>query len=382
MSFVFISYSHKDRDYARRLADSLAACGIEAWIDDRIDYGSRWPHVIQDQVDRCGAFGVVMTPASFHSDWVQSELAYAVRKGKPIYPLLLEGEIWLSVAARQVVRVTGGVLPEAEFYSSLARVVSSRSTSPDILTITTPIRLELIRIPAGKFLMGSDPARDKDALAREQPQHTIYLPEFYIARTPVTNAQFGAFVQATGYRTYVEKKKYVFFSWRMPKGKSSGIWGKARHPVVYITRNDALAFCRWAGVRLPTEAEWEKAARSTDGRLYPWGDNPPTSKLCNYDQTGVEDTTPVGQFPAGASPYGVMDMAGNVWEYCSSLQESYPFDASDGREDLNSDGPHAVRGGSWRDDRTCVQCACRGWMDPDYGPLRLGGFRVAKGPLN
>src|SRR5690606_17447059 len=128
------------------------------------------------------------------------------------------------------------------------------------------------------------------------------------------------------------------------------------HPVVNVTWHDALAFCQWAGVRLPTEAEWEKAARGTDGRIWPWGGNEPTDKLCNFNMN-VGDTTPVGAYPAGASPYGCLDMAGNVWEWTISLwgkdankpDYGYPYDPNDGRE--APDAPDAVRrtlrGGSW-----------------------------------
>lgn len=124
MSFVFISYSHTDRDFAHRLVDSLEARGIEAWIDDRIDYGSRWPRVIQEHLDQCAAFVLVMSPRSYESEWVRNELAYAMSKRKPIFPLLLEGDIWLVVATIQVVPVTSGALPREDFYTRLQGTVA------------------------------------------------------------------------------------------------------------------------------------------------------------------------------------------------------------------------------------------------------------------
>ncbi len=149
---------------------------------------------------------------------------------------------------------------------------------------------------------------------------------------------------------------------------------KQDHPVTCVSWHDAIAFCKWAGVRLPTEAEWEKAARGTDGRIWPWGNREPNSGLCNFDVT-VGDTTPVGRYPDGKSPYGLLDVAGNVWEWTSSLwgtdtskpEFGYPYDAKDGRENLTRRirVRARLRGGSFRDDAQGVRCACRFGYNPD-----------------
>jgi hypothetical protein len=128
MSYIFISYSHRDSDYAYDLADSIDNRGLEAWIDERIDYGTQWPLVIQKQIDGCGAFIVIMTPRSFESKWVQNELSYAQAQGKPIFPLLLEGSVWVSVAATQCVDVRNYGLPPKRFYKRLEKV-AFRSSS-------------------------------------------------------------------------------------------------------------------------------------------------------------------------------------------------------------------------------------------------------------
>ena len=168
--------------------------------------------------------------------------------------------------------------------------------------------------------MGSDPKVDKDASANEQPQHRLYLPEFYIGKYPVTNEQYAAFVKAT--------RQAAPQYWK----KSQIPAGKENHPVVNVSWKDAVAFWQWLSqasgktIRLPTEAEWEKAARGGDGRIYPWGIDPPTKELCNFGDN-VGDTTPVGQYPAGASPCRALDMAGNVWEWTGSLYRTLSISA-------------------------------------------------------
>jgi len=190
--------------------------------------------------------------------------------------------------------------------------------------------MEMVLIPAGEFLMGSD---DHDP--NERPQRAIYLDAFWIDRTEVTNAHYARCLAEGACRTQRDPK-YVTDK------------EKADHPVVYITWEEAQAFCEWAGKTLPTEAQWEKAARGTDGRLYPWGNETPSRKLLNYsDQMG--GTTPVGFYPAGASPYGVLDMAGNASEWVADWYDANYYQRA---PDRNPPGPeqgrvHVKRGGSW-----------------------------------
>jgi formylglycine-generating enzyme required for sulfatase activity len=190
---------------------------------------------------------------------------------------------------------------------------------------------EMIRIPAGEFLYGDNKQR-------------MNLPEFWIDRTPVTNAEFALFVQATGYETTAERTGIGYANtsgrwedtpgadWQHPAGPLTDIQNGSDHPVVQVSWDDAVAYTQWAGKRLPTEQEWEKAARGADGRKYPWGSQQPTGKLCNFNM--IEGaTTPVGKYsPFGDSPYGCVDMAGNVWEWTASDSE---------------DGGKVLRGGGW-----------------------------------
>jgi formylglycine-generating enzyme required for sulfatase activity len=239
---------------------------------------------------------------------------------------------------------------------------------PDTLVITSPIHLELVRIPAGEFLMGSDPTRDRDARDDEQPQHSVYIPEFYIGRHPVTNAQYVVFVQATEHRAPVHWKRG-----RVPSGKEN-------HPVVNVSWRDAMAFCEWLGKEtgksftLPSEAEWEKAARSTDGRIYPWGNEFDRNK-CNAYELGIGDTTSVGWYsPQGDSPYGCADMAGNVWEWTRSLYRDYPYNRIDWREELEAGDLQVQRGGSFNYDGADARCASRNNLHPN-NRSRRDGFR-------
>jgi len=242
------------------------------------------------------------------------------------------------------------------------------AVAPPVLPARGPIAFDWVTIPAGEFLMGSDPKKDRSADSDEQPQHRVYLAEYLIARVPVTNAQYKAFVDATGHRAPSH--------W--PRGQIPG--GEADHPVVNVSWDDAQAFCRWAGVRLPSEAEWEKAARGVDGRIYPWGDEPPDRNRCNFN-SNEGGTTPVGRYPSGASPYGVLDMAGNVWEWVGDWYDAKYYANSPAR---NPTGPasgqyRVLRGGSWLVEQWGVRAADRDGYYPAYRDGYIG-FRCARSP--
>jgi formylglycine-generating enzyme required for sulfatase activity len=238
-----------------------------------------------------------------------------------------------------------------------------------------PFEPELIPIPAGEFLMGSDPRTDKNAGDDEQPQHYLHLPDYSIAKTPVTNVQYLAFVQSKGQKP----PKY----WK--GGKPPG--DKEDHPVVGVSWEDAMAYCNWLAeamgkaYRLPSEAEWEKAARGADGRIWPWG-NEWDEKRCNTREGGPGDSTPVGQYsPGGDSPYGCVDMAGNVFEWCTTREgKSYPYDVSEdewSEEYLQGSAARVLRGGSWLSNQYLARCAYRNRNNPHNTRKRNNnGFRV------
>lgn len=242
---------------------------------------------------------------------------------------------------------------------------------------------DLISIPAGVFIIGdngrgpSEGSGDPD----EMPEHKVYLDTYLIDQHEVTNAQYKAFVDATHHRVPKHWKT------RSDNGLGQEVTypvEKADHPVVYVDWYDANEYCHWAEKRLPTEEEWEKAARGTDGRVFPWG-NGFDAKKANTPQYWLSmnkdgDTMPVGSFESGRSPYGLYDMAGNVYEWTANWYKPYPRNA-----ELN---PHygeknkIVRGGSWYD---CLSYGC-GLSAPSYNRSRFApeirnkgfGFRCAK----
>lgn len=201
----------------------------------------------------------------------------------------------------------------------------------------------MVRIPGGAFTMGSD-----DGPEDERPAHRVQVPAFEIDRLPVTNRAFATFLQAVGPRGPAGERYYDWDDADARIHQHAGRWQAdpeaAEHPVVEASWAGARAYCAWRGARLPTEAEWEKAARGTDRRRYPWGNAPPDASLAHYGG-GWHDTVPVGSRPKGASPYGVLDMAGNGWQWVSSAYRPYPYDARDGREDPAVDAVRGTRGG-------------------------------------
>ncbi|MBI5293827.1 MAG: SUMF1/EgtB/PvdO family nonheme iron enzyme [Chloroflexi bacterium] len=232
--------------------------------------------------------------------------------------------------------------------------------------------MEFMRVPAGRFLMGSN-----NGGSDEKPQHTVDIPyDYWMARFPVTNELYFAYTKAKGIKHPVD-------GWEKKKD----------HPVVRVSWEDAISYCQWlhgllkaelpAGLvlRLPTEAEWEKAARGADGREYPWG-NEFDKNNCNTSEGGKGGTTSVGSYSSrGNSPYGCADMTGNVWEWCHSLYKPYPYKATDGRESETAAGSRVLRGGSFYNDNSAARCTYRLGYSRVALYYYFGGFRVVASPV-
>lgn len=273
------------------------------------------------------------------------------------------------------------------------------------------MEIQLITIPAGEFLMGSTgeqvealekkfPEVDKRLWQREIPQNKVNLPEYQIGKYPVTNREFNEFIKITGYKTTAEKEgtgmvfnpsfaTVVGADWGHPLGPESDIQGKSEHPVVQVSWCDAGEFCRWLSKEngkkysLPTEAEWEKAARGTDGRIFPWG-NEWNSEFANMDFR-FKGTTPVKYFEKNnLSPYGVVDMCGNVFEWTSTTigntepwpaKYEYPYNSKDGREDQKGNTRRVGRGGSYSRSEAYGRTTFR-FADMPDDRYSAQGFRV------
>ncbi|MCB9122873.1 MAG: SUMF1/EgtB/PvdO family nonheme iron enzyme [Caldilineaceae bacterium] len=407
---IFLSYSRYDRTSMFDVHDILRGAGFSVWIDDGIEPGTAiWEDAIEEALHQAQAMVVLLSPNAKASQWVKREITYAMAQEKAVFPLLIAGDqrtaVPLSLITTQWVdgrndvarAAQGHLLPAVQRHLRPDEVAAAPVPSPapsaparqPAAQAAPPVAFDWVEIPAGKFLMGSDKKRDDQAFDDELPQHTMTLPAYRMARVPVTVAQFAAFVEATGYKTQAERdgkawsytgSKWDWLqgaNWRHPRGPESDVRQKQDHPVTCVTVRDAVAFCEWAGkatstaVRLPSEAEWEKAARGTDGRIYPWGDAKPTKEHCNFEMN-VGDTTPVGAYPKGASPYGLLDMAGNVWEWTSTKWvDSYKNYRPD--DSLKGDASRTVRGGSFGVNDRLVRCACR---NPDDNPNDDVGFRV------
>ena len=238
-----------------------------------------------------------------------------------------------------------------------------------VLELGPGVMMEFVRVPAGGFLMGSDKKKDKQARDDETPQHNVMLGATLIGKYPVTNREYRAFVMATGYR-----QPGHWENGEIPAGKQE-------HPVVNVSWQDAVAFCEWGSqasgqrLRLPSEAEWEYAARGTDGRTYPWGEGIDSSRA-NY-AGNIGDTTAVGRYASGASPYGALDMAGNVWEWVADWYGPYAVGSASNPTGPASGDGRVLRGGSWGFNVVFTRSAYRYWDLPSV-TYDNSGFRCAR----
>ena len=316
----------------------------------------------------------------------EPKIAVKEKKKKPVAMIAAAAAVLVIAAAVGAYLMLKKPPQPAAVAPQPAPVVTAKVQPPEPETPKGPVEVThpkdgvvMIQIPSGEFTMGSD------KYSAEKPVQTIQMDPYYIDKFLVTNSQFQKFVEASQYQTDAEKagagmvrigrrwKKVEGASWQMPDGLTA-IEGKEDHPARQVSYNDALAYCRWADKDLPTEAQWEKAARGGDGSAYPWGNGEPDTTMANFDNL-VGDTTPVDRYEKGKSAYGLYDMAGNVYQWCRDWY------AKGQRAAANPTGPaegkeRVIKGGSYIEGIESLRSANRDRYPPDYSSF-LFGFRCA-----
>ncbi|MCL5994435.1 MAG: formylglycine-generating enzyme family protein [Chloroflexi bacterium] len=399
---------------AHQLAEPRCAQGTLRLLDDWSDPRGGWPVLADAFADRDGR-----RPEP-PRDWqvllrILSDVAVGSVLGNRADALVARlVDTLVHLAAQQAapqISTSSLAQPDPPTRSSSASETLSGKARTKAVAIPVVDQMQFCLVPVGPFWMGS-PDSDKDAVSDEKPLHQVDIDhDYWMGRYPVTVAEFGAFVRATGYRT-ISDRHGDNRTWQHPGGPGTDVRSKQQHPVTLVSWYDAQAYCDWLTgitgltVSLPSEAEWEKAARGgllipaqpIIGRLqtlrtlagqpkteienpqsvrrYPWGDEPPDRTRCNIN-TNEDDTTPVSKYsPRGDSPYGCGDMAGNIWEWCQSKYKSYPYKSDDGREKTDpSDDRRVLRGVSWSYDLSLARSPYRFWYFPVY-VLDCFGFRV------
>ena len=392
MSKILISYRREDSaDVAGRIYDRLVQQFAREAIFkdvDSIPFGVDFRTYLDEQVAKCEVFLAVIgrdwmknlgstgkTRLDDPRDFVRIEIESALKRQIPVIPVLVSGASIppaerLPVCIQDLSYRNGiAVRADPDFHRDMDRLIEyltqqiqgpeetrQEPVRPVIEPLRTDSSADMVKVPKGPFLYGG------------KRSHATIDHDYWIDKYPVTNEKYRAFIVADGYgnRAYWSSdgwkwkaKKDIY----IPEYWNDTTWNKANHPVVGVSYYEAEAYAKWAGKRLPTDREWEKAARGEDGREYPWGNGSDKEK-CNSGETGLMHTTPVTQYPSGVSPYGCYDMAGNVWEWCADWYDE-------------KGGWRVLRGGSWDDTPVYLRVSYRNWHGADHR-TKLIGFRLAQ----
>jgi len=433
---VFISYASEninsttsDRQVADQICTALESQGIDCWIAHRdILPGDDWMSAIIDAVDQAKIIVLVFSANTEKSQWVIDEIKLALEEKRMIIPFRIQDvypqralrllkvrcqwmhaftpplekhiknlvkivsrhlglEPAIPIKKEKINKQPGAdqIIPAAK---EIKEVIENKKEATDMpedvrKVISRAHKVEknkngyweayyqdgivMVYIPPGEFMMGQI-EKEKDSISyfpNETPVHKVSLEGYWMGKYEVTFTQYDPYCNET----------------KIKKPRDEG-WGRENRPVIYVSWDDVATYCQWLSqktglhFKLPTEAQWEKAARGNDRRKYPWGISEPDKNLANFGGN-IGKTTPVGSFPAGASPYGLLDMAGNVWEWCSDV---YGYDYYENSPLKNPAGPnigskHVVRGSSWDYDARHLRCADRGHYGPSDRLYNLG-FRL------
>ncbi|MFZ4701926.1 MAG: SUMF1/EgtB/PvdO family nonheme iron enzyme [Candidatus Methylumidiphilus sp.] len=387
---VFISYARKDQSSARLLAENLRALGAEPWLDENLQAGDDWQRQLDSVLSQCSSCFVLLSPDYAASQFAYQELQTIERhlnanRYFAVFPVLLsesrpEAIVNLPefIMQRQWINFSDLVQNDQALESLISTLGSASTDKTSEQTQTPPSSprplrtkrivtlpdIDWVEIPAGAFIYGE-----------KSSTQTVTLERFFISRYPITHCQYQTFIDAGGYsdgRWWLDLIK--------PEPQKP-TWTQANRPRETVDWYEAVAFTRWLSgqlgydITLPTEQQWEKAARGSNGREYPWGKGF-TSGYANIDDEAAGDenlqqTSAVGLFPQSASPYQVMDMAGNVWEWCLNKLDRPDQTAPD-----QSGDARVLRGGSWNNSPDRARSTVRykhGPVNRRYGSL---GFRV------
>jgi len=398
---LFISYAHKDERWLNQLLEHLRPLvqqqNIAAWTDRQIPTGANWHTEIQRALKEANIAVLLVTPAFIDSRFIRdTELPELLNKrvvwiavesslyeytpiaklrcaNNPARPLEQisksnRNSAWVQICKKILELAPSDIILSQQIMPIHSIPTASTHQETGVRFPTPHISFGpglnpkdgaiLIHIPSGEFAMGEEGQSNN-------PRRSIFLDEYWIYKSPVTVAQYCQFCSETN-----------------RKVPNAPVWGwKDDHPIVNVSWNAAIAYCEWAGVQLPTEAQWEKAARGSDGLRYPWGNDWDSSKCqCSKKEYGdSESTSPVGSYPQGESPYGVSDMAGNVREWCADWFEADYYTVSSAENPIGpaSGDVRVLRGGSWYDfDPDVFRCAYRRGGIPFEDIVR--GFRCCK----
>lgn len=428
MSHIFISYSKQDIDFARHLRKLLQFEGFIVWMDEtRLAPSEKWWPTIEASIYSCAAFVVIMSPEARESDWVEREILLAERMRKPIFPVLLGGEPWSRLANIQYEKPIAGreLSLSPQFIEALSQAGVPRDLMPAVVLshlqpeqrhrglprvimfgvlvvflvavgVFTASKLSVIRlpgqtpvlpdhattpvvsnnawtpmgqdfdgttmvlVPVGCFDMGSDQGYGEERPVNRQ----CFDAPYWIDKYEVTNVQYQRCVDAGTCDPPHDRR---FYDDRT----------QTNHPVVYVDWFQASAYCRQRNARLPTEREWEYAARGPDNLVYPWGNTFTPDKALVSGQ-GADRAAAVGSYAEGVSWVGAFDMSGNVWEWVNNLFWPYPYDVSDGRENSgDAENDHTIRGGGFGSNDFDSRSTSRAGKPVDYN-TGGDGFRCAR----
>lgn len=397
MSRIFISYSREHEVFARRLATSLSNAGADIWIDVKdIPAGMKWSSAIQQGLDISQVMLVIVTPESMASRNVEDEWQYYLDEKKPVIPIMLQpAQIHFQLRRIQYIdfHLQDYISAFAQLLSEFERLgIPLNTTSEQTLTTISPLPIpsflpepfEWCWVTDGKVILDD---ASSGHLVNGTKGGLFEVEGFSIAKHPITNAQFQMFVE----EGYLDKQWWSFSAEAMQWHEKKPLPKEVRFrgdflPRVNVNWYEAIAFCRWLTAKyhaaendklaklggewtitLPTEQQWQRAAQGDDDRIYPWG-REFNRDCCNVRDSGIGRPTVVNKYPNGASSFGVMDMTGNVSEWCLTLWA---------RDDnsLHGNRHRVLRGGSWYDHPQHAQVNYRDNGLPD-GRSDILGFRV------